>query len=428
MFWIGIEGVVLSDREWAETTTSVWSDQRGKIQSSTSRREFSDVVLDGGDQQHHLRNIIYGARPGQTIRVEFLRQRGWPNLALMLREFLARPRDARLSTFSFKAPPSFRNSFSRGAVVTNLSTKEVTTVNPHRTLDVLAMGTVVSLGGLLAASLLFGSARQAHKILSQRKAELESDVGAGLRVPATPPDEVRTPFAFPYGWIALVALAVGVAAVNYQRLSATRDEYAPPAMVQAQLLAEPTITPSTPEPLRLDAMPLPSGYFRDSHTGHVYTIVNQSGLSWHQARDAAGTMSLGNSVGYLATITSHDEWDFIRSSVPNNEQDVLYVGGSDDVDEGDWRWVTGPEGRANGGQGVTFWSGTADGKVSNSLFAVWQPTAFQVGGPFDSNEADYLTMYSYRQPEFSTTRGDMAGVSATNGGATGYLVEFSSDY
>lgn len=180
--------------------------------------------------------------------------------------------------------------------------------------------------------------------------------------------------------------------------------------------------PPAPDPLA--SLELPPGYFRNPSNGHIYHYVDVPGLSWAQARDAANNLRLGGSRGYLATVTSRGEWEFIQRNVFSGRQDVIYLGGSDAEHEGDWRWVTGPEGARDGGRGLLFWRGGSDGAPQNSSFVVWQQTAFQVGGPFDSEVADYLTMYSYFRPEFSTTRGDMDGVTALGGGSRGFLVEF----
>lgn len=80
--------------------------------------------------------------------------------------------------------------------------------------------------------------------------------------------------------------------------------------------------------------------------GHGYSIINES-LTWDQAKDAAQMLYYGGVQGYLATITSQEENDFIKE----NLQDDGWIGASDSVNEGDWYWVTGPE------AGTHFWTG-----------------------------------------------------------------------
>ena len=59
-------------------------------------------------------------------------------------------------------------------------------------------------------------------------------------------------------------------------------------------------------------------------------------MSWHDAK--AYCESLG---GYLATITSQEENDFIYSNLANNSPQVSWLGATDEEEEGVWKWVTG---------------------------------------------------------------------------------------
>jgi VCBS repeat-containing protein len=66
---------------------------------------------------------------------------------------------------------------------------------------------------------------------------------------------------------------------------------------------------------------------------HLYKYVSASHITWQSA--AAAALAAG---GYLATITSDAENNFVFSLVGN---DVAWLGGSDAGQEGQWRWVTG---------------------------------------------------------------------------------------
>jgi outer membrane protein OmpA-like peptidoglycan-associated protein len=229
-FWISIEGQVVSSREWIETTTSVSTDNRGNIQSSTTRDERSDVLLEGAGQQHRLKDIVYGARTGQQIRIDFLRQSGGGNLFLILRELLASPRDARMSAFSGKAPPNFRGSISRGAVVTNLATREVDLCNPHRSLEVFVWCVILTLGLMLIASTFFSSsARTARTWLLRRKEAVETQLEGGL-APGAIDDQLERVQGRGWGiWpfaAAMIAAAMAIFAVNSNRLSSVSSEVA----------------------------------------------------------------------------------------------------------------------------------------------------------------------------------------------------------
>ena len=90
-------------------------------------------------------------------------------------------------------------------------------------------------------------------------------------------------------------------------------------------------------------------------TGHFYRFVAHPGISWTAAsvEAASPAMKYHGLQGYLATITSAGENAFIQQKTKG----VGWIGASDAALEGEWRWVTGPEGlMANGG--MLFWRGT----------------------------------------------------------------------
>ncbi len=90
-------------------------------------------------------------------------------------------------------------------------------------------------------------------------------------------------------------------------------------------------------------------------TGHFYRFISRPGISWSEAKAEASSDSMMyyGLRGYLATVTSQAENDFIRLKTKG----VGWIGASDHAIEGDWRWVTGPEGAEDSGQGRLFWRG-----------------------------------------------------------------------
>ena len=84
-----------------------------------------------------------------------------------------------------------------------------------------------------------------------------------------------------------------------------------------------------------------------AETGHFYQYVPATSILWNPAREAAATQTLFGLQGYLATITTKAESDFLIERVAGS----AWIGATDEDDEGVWRWVTGPEGLENGGQG-----------------------------------------------------------------------------
>jgi hypothetical protein len=72
-----------------------------------------------------------------------------------------------------------------------------------------------------------------------------------------------------------------------------------------------------------------------------YQVI-QGNYTWDQAKADAESRTNANGIkGHLATITSEQEWAMARqlsSSYPNKD---IWIGGTDDNNEGKWRWITG---------------------------------------------------------------------------------------
>jgi len=100
-------------------------------------------------------------------------------------------------------------------------------------------------------------------------------------------------------------------------------------------------------------------------TGHYYQFVPNIGITWTSAKPAAEALNYYGLKGYLATILSADEAQIAGEQA----EGAGWIGGSDAAAEGTWRWVTGPEGLANGGLGIIFWNGLANGTTPN--YAKW---------------------------------------------------------
>ena len=114
--------------------------------------------------------------------------------------------------------------------------------------------------------------------------------------------------------------------------------------------------------------------------GHFYEYVPAIGITWIAARTAASARNYYGLQGYLATLTAADESQLAGTQAPG----AGWIGGSDSQIEGTWKWVTGPEGLANGGTGITFWIGVANGTTTPPFnFAFWNN-----GEPNQFNGAD----------------------------------------
>jgi hypothetical protein len=71
---------------------------------------------------------------------------------------------------------------------------------------------------------------------------------------------------------------------------------------------------------------------------HYYEVVTPASRIWDEANTDAGGKTLFGLKGYLATITSQSEQNFI-----NGNGMYGWIGANDKTTEGQWKWVTGPE-------------------------------------------------------------------------------------
>ncbi len=84
-------------------------------------------------------------------------------------------------------------------------------------------------------------------------------------------------------------------------------------------------------------------------------VKPSDGINWDQARTAAAGTTVDGMQGYLATITSAAENDFLKSLVQSAGSPAAWIGASDAEHEGTWKWVSGPE------AGTTFFVDDANG-------------------------------------------------------------------
>jgi hypothetical protein len=148
---------------------------------------------------------------------------------------------------------------------------------------------------------------------------------------------------------------------------------------------------------------------------HWYDFI-AGDFTWEESlNDAESSIYLGMT-GYLATITSQAEQDFIFNNVSNS---MAWIGGSDQTNEGIWKWMTGPE------AGQTFftgnlWSGTV------VTYANWQsgePNNANILSPEFGGGEDYLMIFGYSGGKWN----DHGGPIYPNQ-RNGYIVEYSVGY
>jgi hypothetical protein len=144
--------------------------------------------------------------------------------------------------------------------------------------------------------------------------------------------------------------------------------------------------------------------------GHWYRYLNSGnifqGFTFQAARTAAEASTYNGLQGYLATVTSADEQSFLNGAFTYllgfGNVGTAWLGASDAEEEGDWRWLGGPE----SGQLMSYTN--------------WLP-----GHPFNAPGAeDFDQMVLYIQAGGPTTYG-WSTVGST-GGALGYIIEYGN--
>jgi hypothetical protein len=85
------------------------------------------------------------------------------------------------------------------------------------------------------------------------------------------------------------------------------------------------------------------GPIKNQANDHYYQLVEVIGssLNWYEARAAAASMEYRGIPGHLATLTSQQEEEFIVNNFPEIYPEYVWLGASDEANEGYWQWITG---------------------------------------------------------------------------------------
>jgi hypothetical protein len=91
---------------------------------------------------------------------------------------------------------------------------------------------------------------------------------------------------------------------------------------------------------------------RNPANGHYYELLTDLVTTWEEAKAIAAKREFRGLQGHLATITSPQESEFL--SLQWGDRSGAWMGASDVEQEGEWKWLTGPE------AGQVFWRAKGD--------------------------------------------------------------------
>jgi hypothetical protein len=138
-----------------------------------------------------------------------------------------------------------------------------------------------------------------------------------------------------------------------------------------------------------------------STNNHFYQFITVPGISWSAAKTAAEQLTFFGKQGYLATVTSAAENQFIVSKI----QGQGWMGAADSQTEDNWKWMTGPE------AGTQFWQGRSNGSVVGGLYNNWS-----TGEPNDYGSGEDYAHF--------LLDGKWNDFPLSSNGIQGYIVEF----
>lgn len=152
-------------------------------------------------------------------------------------------------------------------------------------------------------------------------------------------------------------------------------------------------------------------------TEHFYRYIAKLDITWKEAKAAAETMEYYGLQGYLATITSSIENDFIWTKIDG----VGWIGATDEEQEGEWKWVTGPE------AGTLFWRGNYNGSKENNEFSFWnngEPNNVAKGNGIDEDYAHVNANPNSVPKSWNDLPNAGDGPNSQHYRAQGFVVEF----
>lgn len=189
------------------------------------------------------------------------------------------------------------------------------------------------------------------------------------------------------------------------------------------------------------------------NNGHYYEFITETTqINWKTAKQYAESKfnDITGTYGYLASITSQDEWDYVKSLIDPSE--TTWLGGYSAAGSNLWSWAGAPEseakaffkqGNASGGTLVwgyqTFASGLPNEAISNENALIALPNTLawddvSVGAAISSYVIEWapeeIHTYAFVEARDGVSWADASALAAAskdaNTGAYGYLAEINS--
>jgi hypothetical protein len=163
----------------------------------------------------------------------------------------------------------------------------------------------------------------------------------------------------------------------------------------------------------LEASLIGPGEIYDPTNGNIYEYVyapSSGTIDWYNASTAAAALTADGLTGYLATVTSQAENDFIAARLPA----AGWMGATDLAVQHNWDWVDGPE------TGEEFYTGlgNAGGHAVNSMYTNWNSGEPNNSPPYGEDCAQFLSG--------SGNNGKWNDLSCDHSLLPGYVVEFGA--
>ena len=137
--------------------------------------------------------------------------------------------------------------------------------------------------------------------------------------------------------------------------------------------------------------------------GHYYEFIPNIGITWSASRIDAQTNNYFGLQGYLATLTAADE----AQLAGEQSSGAGWIGGSDEQQEGIWKWMTGPEAGSN--MLFFFWNNGEPNNAGDEDYAHITALGVGITGSWNDLSNSGNTSGNYQPKGYIVEYGGMPG-------------------